>query len=260
LGQSHAVVTQVDPELEVKAAVLLGGSRNHYHWLVDYLPRLERLLAERELWGGAKLLVNAGLTAGQRDSLRLLGIGQDELLPVPDGTAVRAGRLLVTPVGTHAGKPRLETLAWLRAAFGIAGAPSGRRLYVSRSDASVRRVVNEAELVPALRKLGFEVVVPGRLSFEQQVAAFAGASVIVGPHGAGLTNMVFAPPGARVVELIAGRTPMVFFDALAESCGHAFRRLVCPSAQSPDARHEARVENHDMAAPVAELVALLKAL
>ena len=41
------------------------------------------------------------------------------------------------------------------------------------------------------------------LSVEQQVMLFAHASVIVAPHGAGLTNTVFCAPGTHVMELVS---------------------------------------------------------
>ena len=48
-----------------------------------------------------------------------------------------------------------------------------------------------------------------------QVRAFAEAECVVGPHGAGLTNLAFAPPGAAVVELFAGDYVNECFWALA---------------------------------------------
>lgn len=38
--------------------------------------------------------------------------------------------------------------------------------------------------------------------FRETVAMFARAKLVVAPHGAGLTNLLFSPPGTRVVEII----------------------------------------------------------
>jgi capsular polysaccharide biosynthesis protein len=64
--------------------------------------------------------------------------------------------------------------------------------------------VNEAEVLELLTERGFTVVDPGALSVAEQIRACAGASIIVGAHGAGLTNLMFAAPGAAVVELFPG--------------------------------------------------------
>ena len=78
-----------------------------------------------------------------------------------------------------------------------------RPIYLSREDAKVRRMVNEAELAAALEEIGFQKVVATDLSFAEQVRTFANASALVSPHGSGLTNMLFLPEGAPVLELRA---------------------------------------------------------
>ena len=82
----------------------------------------------------------------------------------------------------------------------------GKRLYVGRLDALHRRVVNETEVARELEKEGFINVVSSRLSFAEQVQLFSDAEVIVGIHGAGLANLLFAPPGAIVVEALDRNT------------------------------------------------------
>mmetsp|Transcript_49944 Transcript_49944/g.156331 ORF Transcript_49944/g.156331 Transcript_49944/m.156331 type:complete len:122 (-) Transcript_49944:120-485(-) len=40
------------------------------------------------------------------------------------------------------------------------------------------------------------------MSCREQVRVFASAHVVIGTHGAGLTNVMFAPSGARVIEFL----------------------------------------------------------
>ncbi len=78
-------------------------------------------------------------------------------------------------------------------------------LYVTRDgdvNHSVRQLVNENELLARLLPLGFEVIRPGRLPFDDQVRLFANARVIVSPHGSALMNLIFAPAGCGVVDLL----------------------------------------------------------
>ena len=82
-----------------------------------------------------------------------------------------------------------------------------------------------------LLELGFSVVHPQALGFKEQVALFAQASHIVAPSGAALTNMLFAPAGALVVTLYNNHVVKgggdLYFDALAEACGHRFVGIHC---------------------------------
>jgi capsular polysaccharide biosynthesis protein len=102
-----------------------------------------------------------------------------------------------------------------------------RRLLVSRRDAATRRVTNEDALLSALAPLGFELIVPGALTFDEQVEAFALAEIVVGPHGAGLANTLFMPRGSAVLELhhVAFRRP--WYRRLAETLGLHYRSLAC---------------------------------
>lgn len=77
------------------------------------------------------------------------------------------------------------------------------KLYISRSNAQNRKVLNESEVYSDLIKLGFKIIFTEQLTFSAQVVLFNQASIIVGPHGAGLTNMMFLKKNAKVVEIRA---------------------------------------------------------
>jgi hypothetical protein len=77
------------------------------------------------------------------------------------------------------------------------------RIYVSRSGARIRRILNEDAVIRSLEPRGFSVVRLERLGFEDQIRLFAGARLIVAPHGAGLVNCLFSKPGTSVVELLS---------------------------------------------------------
>ncbi len=84
------------------------------------------------------------------------------------------------------------------------GCVPGLRLYITRGQQRGSRIVtNEAEVMRALAPLGFTMFDPGSVPVREQIAAFAQAELIVAPHGAALTNLAFASPGASVVEMFA---------------------------------------------------------
>jgi hypothetical protein len=92
-------------------------------------------------------------------------------------------------------------LNYIRNAFGIAGSERKKnRLYISRADARARKIANESEVTACLRRSGFTEIIAADLSFDEQVDLFRHASHVVSIHGAGLTNIVFCPPGAHILE------------------------------------------------------------
>jgi capsular polysaccharide biosynthesis protein len=74
------------------------------------------------------------------------------------------------------------------------------RLYISRRLAGRRRVIDEEKLIAILEKYGFVIFYPEEHSFLEQVAIFSRVIYLVGMHGSGLTNMLFMPKGASVLE------------------------------------------------------------
>ncbi|KZK90669.1 hypothetical protein PsW64_00233 [Pseudovibrio sp. W64] len=75
------------------------------------------------------------------------------------------------------------------------------RLYIARDDAKTRRIVNEKSLKEQLEARGFQSIIPGKLSHKEQVELFNNARIIVGTHGAGLTNLLFTQAGGKLIEI-----------------------------------------------------------
>lgn len=86
------------------------------------------------------------------------------------------------------------------ARLGLQSCAAGRRLYVARTDTAGRSMRNEAAVIARLEAMGFEIFIGSRHSVAEQVKAFREARMIVAPHGAGLTNLLFCQPGTVVVE------------------------------------------------------------
>jgi len=74
------------------------------------------------------------------------------------------------------------------------------KIYISRSRASRRRVINDEAVSNLLRDYGFVTLHFEDYTFEKQVHLAANASMLISIHGAGLTNMLFMKPKASVLE------------------------------------------------------------
>ncbi len=183
------------------AAMLLGNpwAANYHHWLINSLLRLWWTSHFPELQD-IPLIVPAQMSSFQRESLTALGVDPRRLLPF-DGALWQIDQLFFPANGDY----WPLQLRWLRQRFfehyGFGDAPGRRKIYISRADAPGRRVTNEPEVVEMLARRGFEVLKLATLPLAEQVRAFAEAKLIVGPHGAGLTNIVFAASNATVVDL-----------------------------------------------------------
>jgi capsular polysaccharide biosynthesis protein len=234
-----------------EAAVSLGGSflfitdahsHNYYHWLCDALPRLEAWLVRNPQ---ARLLLPRRVHAQPfvRDSLR--AYPQVEVVAQPDGHAMRVGELVLpgraAPEASHRPQLARKIGARLRSHFGAGPRIAGRRIHVSRAGARFRRIAHEEQLVPILRRHGFETLRFEDFSFEEQIRLAAGAEMLCGPHGAGLSNMLFLAEGGRILEMrqLAG-SPNCFFT-LAGALGHRYHVLGCRPAAETHHPHAADI-------------------
>lgn len=222
----RTVSMNVERRPEWIALLAAPEGRNYYHWLFDVLPRLHLLEGVRPQI--EKYALPEALSAVQLESLRYAGVNPSQIFPLVRGRKVYCERLLVPSLPGSEGSVPDWTVQFLRSTFGAPsrGREPRRKIYLSRADATERRVVNEPELITLLEARGFDVVTPGDLSFREQVRLFADADTVVGAHGAGLANLVFADD-CRVVELFSPQylRPDCYFT-LCRQLGHHYRFLV----------------------------------
>jgi len=201
------------PNLDLR----LGGEDNLFHWLIFHLGQI--LVLQKEGRPFSDIYLPGKEREFQRLSLQALGIPSSRLQKVSRGNPTPVSWKVV--VGPKLG----ADLDWFyqtlreRLMSCAEGVGVGPRIYISRRDAQKRRINNEAELSKRLESVGFVKLCPGELPWPQQIAAFAHAEWIVGPHGGAFTNILFSPPGATLVELFPAEEDLWFFKQIAESLG-----------------------------------------
>ena len=188
---------------------------NHSHWLTAHLPKL-LLLKQRGELGDIVLPPEDRRTSVMTSSLQMLGIDASSLRTFDVTRPLEVEQLTV--VETDRFRPELLKPVREALCTASAGTPQ-RRIYISRGKAGRRRLVNEEEVWAVLKQKGFEKVFMEELSFAEQVSLMQHAAVVVAPHGAGLTNMMFCPQGTHVVEIADLSFPNPNFYALASAMG-----------------------------------------
>jgi hypothetical protein len=198
-------------------SILVGGLNNYYHWFVEHLPRL---LMARRVIAMPRVLINRPAHF-QLESLARLGVHDIEV--VDEGEAVMCDDLwipssLASRTVAHPAIPKL-----VREAFrlpSLSSSDEGKRVYLSRRDAASRRIENEAELEGLLAKAGFSTCVGSAMSFGAQVDLFSGTRVFLAAHGAGMANMLFCTPGAKIIEIYSPLHKVTSMQLLAYVCRH----------------------------------------
>lgn len=230
---------------------------NYYHYLTEAIPRL--LLTRQMLPAAAQpkaRFITPVDQPFQQQVLALLGIGPEQIIPA-DGQWRTLGQLVVLENFQNTMAVRPETVGCLQKILAPAAMPEGRpepwrRLYISRAD-STRKIVNEEAVLAQLVPLGFESVVCSAYSVAEQIRLFAEAAIVVGAHGANLTNTVFMAPDTVVVEMMdRGYTTQPYW-VIASLSGLHYAILLCDSGD-PGNRDS---RNRDMQVPLEPLRQLL---
>jgi hypothetical protein len=221
----------------------------YFHWIIDICGQLEALEHYRERTGiRPSLLVRESSPNFVWESLELLGIARADVIGWPlgwqhgqesddrDRLSALVSRLVVPSWRgqRHVSSP--HSLQWLRSRFleavktpdpdrGSDPESFSSRLYIARSSGGWRSIVNGTEVEGQLVSRGFEVIRPEELTLGEQIRRFAAAQLIVGMHGAGLANIIFAPD-AHLVELAATYGTAAYFS-ICSGLGNPYTRVSC---------------------------------
>lgn len=218
-------------------------SGSYFHWITDCLPRLLVLGQLDEhinlfLPGNLAHLpyVHSSLSVFPNLSVNFIySVTSFQSLSVPSHTA---------PSGNYNPEliNRLRSL-YLRNITRDTVDPKFRKIYISRSKASRRRIANEDECTKLLSSFGFVTVILEDLDFTDQVKLCSSAEILVSNHGAGLTNMLFMTPGMSVLELRDSRD--VYnncFYSLASALDLTYYYQLCKATQDTSTSHLADIE------------------
>ncbi|WP_431857372.1 glycosyltransferase 61 family protein [Azospirillum sp.] len=105
-----------------------------------------------------------------------------------------------------------------------AGGTAPRAVYVKRNPPRCLSAGLEAAVLAALRDAGIRVdaVDYAALPWDEQVRVTAGYDLMVGVHGNGLTNMLWLPPHAAVLEIFPAGAHHYDYQILAELKRHTY--------------------------------------
>lgn len=226
-------------------AVNSYATNNYFHFMVDSLAQLH--------WAAmlpiaAKWIISGYPPAAEAtlpfilSALAGAGISRTSLQPF-DGTLMFCRQVFFPRRVTGADPQRV---AWLRQRFSVQGRPRGTaRLYITRGGR--RRLDNEEAVAEVLRRFGFDAVDPGTLSVAEQAKRFSEAAIVVGSHGAALTNAAFMAPGGALVELthtarvvptyheLAGAAQLAYGVVVGTPSGDVDHPILADFSVAPDA-------------------------
>jgi Glycosyltransferase 61 len=265
LAQYPTLLPQVLKVPEPVAA-LATPDFNYFHWMFDALPKIH--LLDRAGYKEIRLYLQVTENL-QQETLDLLGVRAERVIDARRHKFVRASELVVPNYVDRVGACKvLETkhrngrrevivgnldscvgvsdwiCGFLRSKFLDVGNGRSRtpsRVYVSRADATkTRGIKHETRFFEQIERWGFERVVLSEMTFRDQLNLFKNADVVIAPHGAGLTNLVFCTSGAKCLELFSPSYVSDLYAVLSAVLGIDYYYLIGNGSPDPQ-----RVRSND---------------
>jgi capsular polysaccharide biosynthesis protein len=204
-GVRHSPLISATELVSDKPVVLCPyAGAGYYHWLLEVLPTV---LAALQVEPTAVLIIPPSIPpymTAVLDDLRQRGVRT-----LDTSAPVRIRRLIMPAAGAYSGFVHPGELDVLRVYGGTlrvgeefrSGTPP--MIYISRRGTRRRALEGEAELEQELSVMGLQIVRLEDLEWRDQVGLFRHAALVVGPHGAGLSNLVWCVDEPTVVEVFA---------------------------------------------------------
>ncbi len=180
-------------------------STGYYHWLCEVLPRLwmlktaynDGIVVLPDFFSKYKFVV---------DSLKTLGL-QCQYTEKEYSHYFKTLAAVNTEPKYANVVPEIlgNMIKAIKSALQLPEVRPHRKIYISRSKVSARKLENEAELLPYIKDAGFEIVYAEDLSFAEQVKMFNETSVLLAIHGGGMANILFMQPFTKIFEIRAAK-------------------------------------------------------
>jgi capsular polysaccharide biosynthesis protein len=107
------------------------------------------------------------------------------------------------------------------------------RIYISRNDSNCRKILNEEEFIEKLKKYNFKILTLTNKTLLEQFILFNNAKIIISPHGAALTNIIFCNTDVQIFEINTEiMTKLEHFSEIADFLNLSHKRLIGKPALS----------------------------
>lgn len=202
------------------------GDDNYGHWLVEIMPRLGLARLKCHVSGLAIPSVDGAMKSVIHESLNLC----DKLKTTPrfelkkNEVVFFKEIILVSGATQHGSYMSPLMISEIDNAIQHIDGVNNEKIFISRRG-TARNIANQNEIEETLKECGFSIINPASMNFIDQIRLFKNAKIIIGVMGAGMTNIVFAERGARIINLSPATMPDTFFYFLSIHKGHIYSEI-----------------------------------
>jgi hypothetical protein len=210
-------VLPVNRRLESIGVAHSRSADNYSHWLLEVVPQLLKLKEDLDAFRIDAIYVRCEEDY-QRDWFEMLGIDVTKLIPANDATHIAAEKMVVYSMpmrNCEFSRSQLEVFKslvrpeWRQ--------EPNKKLFIGREGGARSLSLIDGDIRQVVEDCGYKYVLLEEYSPEQKIRLFAESSVIAGPHGGGMGNIVFSAKGTVFKEIHSPLVPNLCYWRIAAS-------------------------------------------
>lgn len=194
-----------------------GASRDNFtHWFTDVIPRIEIFCKKFKLHSIDKFYVPSLKHQFQKDSLRILGIKENQIISTDTHKHIVADKIFATshpcyhlPMSVKKWSLNYLNKIYLTRPY----KDKFKKIFIDRDQhklikskdlnnyRNLRILLNEKEIKDYLLSKGFTILKPEKCTFSEQVKIFSSAKQVVGLYGAAMMMLSFCKRNTKVLEI-----------------------------------------------------------
>lgn len=241
---------------KINGSVLLlsrnGLEKNYGHFLIETMINYH--LAKNAIKNIDYIILDTSLKF-QQEIIELLKIPKEKLISVKDRYLIQAEKLLVPTI--LADWEYIDLRHYLH--YGAIGTSSkitnfyrenkeicnfskkpSLKLFISRKNAQFRYIENNDNVEKIFKDNGFQIIDDKAIPLKELINLSNQSIVIAGIHGAGLTNIIFAPKNSHIFVLETEYFHDNYFVTLASSLNINYHYMI---GETKDTSVHPRIEN-----------------
>lgn len=181
----------------------LSCSTNYGHWTMDLIPKIGSFKKLGFDWNDFDyVLINKLNFSFQKEMLLALDFPFDKIIETGEGDCFLCEKLVVPSHETFS----MASYDFLKNKLApklnvVSNENTPKRIYISRKNAKWARIVNEEEILPALKKYDFDIIQFEDYTIVEQINFMQNSDFVIGVQGSGLINVAYQKENSKIIEI-----------------------------------------------------------
>lgn len=234
-----------------------GSGNNYFHFLFDIITKL-KIYQEKYSLSEIDYFYVPGVSTWQKKILSLFDINEDRLIDSNNFRHVKSSEVIAVDHPWYKkGFVQQEiknlpewSIFFLREKFlkfqKKFNAP--KKIFIDRSDSLHNhcKLINNQEIINFLETKGFKSYQVSKLDFFEQIYLFKNADIIISPHGAALTNIIFSNPNLKLFELIPNNHDSVKCERISKFLNFEYTRIALDPIRQLNREGDIKIEINEL--------------